>query len=81
MDYQNLLDQLNPIFRRILDNNNITLTSATTANDIEDWDSLNHLQLVVAIEKHFKIKFAAAEIHNWKNVGEICESIQKRLGV
>lgn len=78
MDYQNIIDQLNPIFRRILDNENISLTASTTANDVEGWDSLNHLQLVVAIERHFKIKFTASEIQNWENVGEICESVLKR---
>lgn len=71
-----ILEQVNNIFIDILDTN-VKLSFSTTARDVEDWDSLNHIQLIVAIEKHFKIRFNSFEINNWKNVGEMCMSIEK----
>jgi acyl carrier protein len=52
----------------------------STAKDIEDWDSLSHIHLMVAIEKHFKIRFTSSEISNFKNVGEMVETVKNRLG-
>lgn len=74
-----ILNQVNQIFIDILDNKNIVLSLTTTANDVEEWDSLSHIQLVVAIEKHFKLKFNSAEIRNWKNVEEMCNSIKNKI--
>ena len=79
-DRELILNQLNGIFRDVLDDNDIELNLDTTAKDVEEWDSLNHVQLVVAIEKKFKIRFTAAEIQSWKNVGEMVDNIQKRVG-
>ena len=76
---QEILKQVNQIFINVLDNNDIILKEETTANDVEDWDSLTHIQLVVAIEKHFKIRFSSAEIQNWKNIGEMINSVQTKL--
>lgn len=63
------------IFRDVLDNEDIVLDMQTTADDIEEWDSLSHIQLIVAIEKEFKIKFTSREILSWNNVGEMIEAI------
>ena len=79
MDKKEILSQVQDIFHDILDNETIVLTDETTANDVDDWDSLTHIQLVVAIEKHFKIKFKSMEILSWKNVGEMITDIQKKL--
>ena len=57
----------------------LVISDATSAADIDEWDSLNHIQLVVDIEKAFKVKFTAQEILTWKNVGEICASVQNKL--
>ena len=73
-----ILTQVNEIFKDVLDNEDIQLTPSTTADDIEEWDSLTHVQLIVAIEKHFKIRFSTSEITSYKNVGELCEGVQKK---
>jgi len=74
-----VLDQATEIFKDTLDNDEIKLSPETTADDIEEWDSLSHIQLIVALEKHFKIKFTTAEITSYKNVGQMAESISKKL--
>jgi acyl carrier protein len=76
---QETLKELNKIFIDVLNDDKILLSAETTARDVEDWDSLTHIQLIVAIEKHFKIRFASSEIRLWKNVGQMCEAIQKRV--
>lgn len=67
------------VFRDTLDNEDISLSPETTADDIEEWDSLSHIQLIVALEKKFKIKFTTAEITSYKNVGQMAEAIVKKL--
>lgn len=79
MEKIELLKVVNEIFIDTLDNEDLVLTYETTANDVEDWDSLNHIQLVVAIEKHFKVRFTSQEIQSWKNVGEMLDCILKRV--
>jgi acyl carrier protein len=51
----------------------------TTAHDVKEWDSLNHIEFVVAVEKHFKIRFNFAELQKFKNVGEMCDNIALKL--
>ena len=75
MDKEEALKIINDVFIDVLDNKNIIINLNTTANDVEDWDSLNHIQLVVAIEKRFNIRFKSSEIRNWNNVDEMIESI------
>lgn len=78
MEIENVLEQVQEIFREILDEDSLTLTHGTTANDVEGWDSLTHIQLIVAIEKKFKLKFTSKEILSWKNVGELLNSINSK---
>ncbi len=75
MNKEEALKIINDVFIDVLDNKNIIINLNTTANDVEDWDSLNHIQLVVAIEKRFNIRFKSSEIRNWNNVDEMIESI------
>ena len=79
MEKNEILKQVTDIFKEVLDNKDVTLNETTTANDIHEWDSLTHIQLVVAIEKHFQLRFSSGEIRNWKNVGEMCLAIENRL--
>ncbi len=78
MDRNEIYDKLNEIFRDILDNDEIELQDETTANDIEEWTSLTHIQLIVEIEKAFSLRFTSEEILEWNNVGEMVDSILAR---
>ena len=78
MEKSQILDEVQAIFREVLDNEEIVLANETTADDIEEWDSLTHIQLIVAIEKHFKIKFTSKEILSWQNVGEMIDCIANK---
>jgi acyl carrier protein len=73
------LEMLNPIFREVFDDTAITLQHGTTADDIEAWDSLTHMNLVIALELAFKIKFALGELQQLKNVGDMLDLINKKL--
>jgi acyl carrier protein len=79
MEKNEILTKVEEIFREVLDNKDIVLTDETTADDIEDWDSLSHIQLIVAFEKSFGIKFTSKEMLSWDNVGEMVECIILKL--
>ncbi|MCK9613710.1 MAG: acyl carrier protein [Bacteroidales bacterium] len=68
-------DELNKIFCKVFYDDDIKISPETTANDIDGWDSLSHLNLVVAVEKNFGIKFKDEEIDKWKTVGEMYNSL------
>jgi len=78
MDANQILNELNNIFRDVLNNKKINLSAATTAKDINEWDSLSNIHLVLDIEQHFKIRFTTPEIQGWKNVGEMVSNIEKK---
>ena len=78
MEINEILKQVNGIFIDVLDDEDIVINLESTANDVEDWDSLTHIQLVVGVEKHFKIRFTSKEIQSWKNVGEMLECIKEK---
>lgn len=75
MERNVVLEKVQEIFRDVMDNDEILLNDSTTSNDIEEWDSLSHIQLVVAIEKKFGLKFNSNQILSWKNVGEMVDLI------
>ena len=75
MERQNIFEKLNEIFIDILDLDEVELTDETSADDIEEWDSLSHIQLIVAVEKAFGVKFTSKEIMKWNNVGEMVDTI------
>ena len=75
MERSDILKETNEIFVDILEDDEIQLKDETTADDVAGWNSLTHIQLVVAIEKHFKIRFTSREIQSWANVGEMITTI------
>jgi len=80
MNKQEVFDKLNEVFRDVFDDEDITVTEKTTASDIEDWDSLEHINLIVAVERSFGIKFTMGETTGLKNVGEMADKILEHLG-
>jgi acyl carrier protein len=75
MDRKQILEKVNEIFIDTLDDDEIVIKEESSADDIEDWDSLTHIQLVVATEKAFSIRFTSKEIQSWQNVGEMIDCI------
>jgi acyl carrier protein len=75
----NTLEQLTPIFREVFDDDGIVLTRQTTADDVDAWDSLSHMNLIMAVEMKFRVKFALGELQSLKNVGELADLVEKKL--
>lgn len=80
MSNDDIYARLTEIFRDVFDDDDIVLTPNTTAADIHDWDSFNHINLIVAIETKFAIKFQTAEIESLKNVGDMVAVIERKIG-
>lgn len=78
MEKNEILAKLQDIFRDVFDNEDIEITVDTVAEDIEEWDSLAHVQLVKELEKVFSIKLTSTEILSWDNVGEMADAIKKK---
>jgi acyl carrier protein len=78
MQQQEIYTRLTEIFRDVFDDETLVATPELTANDVKDWDSVNHITLVVAIEQEFGIKFKTAELEKMKNVGQMVEQIEKK---
>jgi acyl carrier protein len=72
------LDEIQPIFRDILDQPDLEITRESNASNVEGWDSLAHVNLVTAIERHFRIRFALGELQELKNVGEMIDLISTK---
>ncbi|MGM9819728.1 MAG: acyl carrier protein [Candidatus Onthomorpha sp.] len=79
MNNNEILAKLQEIFCDILDNEDILISFESCADDIEEWDSLTHVQLVSEIQKEFNIKFTAKEMISWDNVGDMCNTIQSKI--
>lgn len=80
MNQEEIYQRLEEVFQEVFDDETITVKAETTANDIDDWDSLEHINLIVAIEKEFGFKFNMNEVTSMKNVGEMVKIIQERAG-
>ena len=73
-----VIEKLEQVFRDIFDEEELTINNETTAEDIEDWDSLAHINLVVAIEKEFDVKFALGELQALRNVGDMVNLVIRK---
>jgi acyl carrier protein len=74
-----IYEKLTAIFRDVFDEDDLLLSPETTADDVDGWDSLTHIRLVLAVSKAFNVKFSASEIGNLKNVGEFAALIEKKV--
>lgn len=79
MDQPQIYTRLTSVFRDVFDEDDLVLTPEITADDVDGWDSLSHIRLVLAVSKSFGVKFSASEIGGLKNVGEFVELIQKKM--
>ncbi len=79
MTKEEIYQKLDEVFQDVFDDEDIHVTPETTANDIEDWDSLEHINLVVAVETKFGVKFHMNEVVSFKNVGEMVDVLQQRV--
>ena len=73
------MDKLTEIFREVMDNDEIVLNDETTSEDIEEWDSLSHIELIDVIGKELGVKITSMEFRGWENVGEMVESLLQKL--
>ena len=76
---EQIYQRLTEIFHEIFDDQSIVPTSEMKAGDVPEWDSLNHINLIVAIEARFKIKFKSTELESLRNVGHLVELIERKL--
>jgi acyl carrier protein len=79
MSTESIIGELQPIFRDVLDLPSLQLRAESNASNVEGWDSLAHINLVMAVESHYKVKFALGELQGLKNVGEMAELIGRKL--
>lgn len=79
MSREEAFERVNEVFRDVFDDDDITVGEETTANDIEDWDSLEHIHLVAAIEQEFDMKFTMGQVVSMKNVGEMIDIILEQV--
>jgi acyl carrier protein len=73
-----VIQAIQPLFRDVLDQPNLMLTAASNASNVDDWDSLAHINIVMAIERQYKVKFALGELQGLKNVGEMADLIIRK---
>lgn len=76
-----IMEKLTGIFRNVFDDEDIVIGPETTANDIDGWDSLSHINLIVAVETMFSIRFTQKELLTFKNVGDLHNSIERKASI
>ena len=79
MNRTEILEKLNEVFHDVFDNNDIVVTEQTSANDIEEWDSLIHITLISAVEDEFDVSFDMKTVVSMKNVGDMIDAIEEQI--
>jgi acyl carrier protein len=79
MDKTDIYERLTPIFHEVFDDDSLVLRPELIADDVEEWDSLNHIRMILSVQKAFGVKFSAAEIGKLKNVEELVDLIHSKL--
>ena len=79
MELKEIIEQVNKIIVELFEEESIVLQEETKASDIEEWDSLTHIKVITAIERHFKIRFDMNELLTFNNIGELCKYIRIRI--
>ncbi len=74
-----ILADINTIFARVLRQNDLQLTMATTAHEVDGWDSLNHAVLLADVQKHFQVRFSVSEVLGLENIGQLCAIVESKL--
>ena len=80
MTRNEILEQVQSIFKDVLKNDDVVLTDDTTAQDVNGWDSLTHVTIISEMEKHFGLRFSLREMLSWKSVGKMLDTLEKKLG-
>jgi acyl carrier protein len=80
MQLDEIHGELTRIFRGVFDDDGLEITDTTSAKDIDDWDSLNHINLIVVIEKQFRIKLSTPDVNKLRNIGDMKQMIQQKIG-
>lgn len=78
MNKNEIVKRLTEVFRDVFGDDTIIITEKTTANDIDDWDSIEHINLISAVENEFSMRFKMREVSGMKNVGEMIDIISQR---
>jgi len=79
MELEQIFAKLTPIFQSVFDDDALVVKPETTAAQVEGWDSLSHLRLVLSVQQAFKVKFSASEISGLKNVGDLAQLVRAKL--
>ncbi len=79
MTHEEIMEKVRRIFREVFDDDELVIKDSTNSSDIEDWDSLEHIALVVSMEKEFDLKFDLKEVNALANVGEMVDLIASKL--
>jgi acyl carrier protein len=79
MTHAEIHQQLTRVFRDIFDDPALEISDSTTANDVEDWDSITHINLITAVEKSFKVTFSTKDVKALRNVGDFIHLIANRV--
>ncbi|MBR5765683.1 MAG: acyl carrier protein [Lachnospiraceae bacterium] len=79
MSREEIMEKVNEIFRDVFDDDTLIITDSTNSDDIEDWDSLEHISLIISMEKEFNMKFDIKEVNKLENVGQMVDMIRDKM--